>query len=175
MKGKIIVLIVALVLLSMPAFAQLRLDIGVDVPRGLGVSSGANDTASAFGNWPFFPMPDAGLYYQWEVSSFNIGVGARGFSVLIETALWPNAFVEWNIGPVALEFQVGGGLFALLGVYSDLTAGAVFIPDLSAWFKIGKTGAFRLGGGLVGFYAPNALGSTMPFLFYLGGKVALEL
>jgi hypothetical protein len=56
-----------------------------------------------------------------------------------------------------------------------MALGIVLIPDLLAWFRIGKTGAFRVGGGFIALYAPYMIGNTVPALFYLGGKVALEL
>jgi len=105
----------------------------------------------------------------------KLGVGVRAFTLILETALWPNAFAELHLGPVAFEAQVGGGLFALVGLYNNVKAGNLFFPDLSVWYKIGKKQLFRLGGGVMGFYFPEIASEGIAFAFYLGGKVALPL
>jgi hypothetical protein len=76
---------------------------------------------------------------------------------------------------VAVEAQVGGGLFALIGLYNNVKSGSLFFPDLSVWYKIGKKQLFRLGGGVMGFYLPELSTEGLAFAFYLGGKVALPL
>jgi hypothetical protein len=166
---RVFVLIVVLISLTMPAFAQWRFDIGIDMPLGVTMTMGGNTISS------FLPIPDLGLCYQWTSGNFNLGLGVRAFTLLVESGLWPNAFAEYNVGPVVIEAQMGGAFFALLGAYNNMALGIVLIPDLSAWFKIGKTGAFRVGGGFIALYAPYMTGNTVPALFYLGGKVALDL
>jgi hypothetical protein len=162
-----------------PAASQGRLDIGVIVPRGAGITLGGSSTTtlgSDLGSWPFIPLPEAGLYYQGEVGPLKLGIGARAFTLILETILWPNAFAELDLGRVAIEGQLGGGAFLMLGLLpTDLQFGKVLIPDLSAWVKLGKKGVFRLGGGLIGLYVPDTFGDGMPFLFYLGGKAAIML
>jgi hypothetical protein len=168
-----------LALVAVPAFSQLRLDIGVDVPRGIGaVLQGdtqiSKDAVDFFSNY-VFPFPEAALHYQFDFGMVKLGVGARAFTFILETAIWPNAFAELNLGPLAIEAQAGGGLFALVGLYNSVKAGKVFMPDLSAWFKIGKKQLFRLGGGAMGIYLPEVTTEGMAFVYYLGGKVALPL
>jgi hypothetical protein len=177
---KFMVVLAILVLVAVPTFAQWRLDVGAVVPRGVGLSIGGTTTTTISGvdmaSWPFIPFPEAALYYTGEFGPISLGVGARAFTLILETILWPNAFVEVNLGPVALEAQVGGGLFAMFGLVSASETGKVFLPDVSAWFKIGKKGNFRLGGGLIGLYMPEITGTdAIPFLLYLGGKVAIGL
>ena len=176
--------LVALVLAGMTLVAisslsaQARLDIGAIVPRGAGLTlgGGTTDTGAFIGNWPFIPVPDVGIYYQGDLGLVKLGIGARAFSLLIETIAVPNAFVELDLGKVAIEAQVGGGAFLMFGILpTQANIGNYWIPDLSAWFKIGKKGSFRLGGGLVGLYLPEVMGNALPFLIYLGGKASLML
>ena len=178
-KYLLIVLIVALV--AIPAVAQWRLDIGVDVPRGVGAVVGndvlGSDAASAALSSTFFPFPEAAIYYTFgEGTMLQAGVGMRCFTFIIESIAWPNIFAEFNFGPLAIEAQVGGGAFVAFGI-TGLNAdyGKVFFPDLSAWFKLGKKQAFRLGVGAIGIFLPELTTETVPFVFYLGGKVALGL
>jgi len=177
---RFMVVLAILVLVAVPTFAQWRLDVGAVVPRGAGLSIGGSTETTISGvdmaSWPFIPFPEAALYYTGDFGPVSMGVGVRAFTLILETILWPNAFVEVNLGPVALEAQVGGGLFAMLGLVSATETGKVFLPDVSAWFKIGKKGNFRLGGGLIGLYMPEITGTdAIPFLVYLGGKVAIGL
>jgi hypothetical protein len=169
-------LVLLLALVAVPAASsQARLDVGFFAPRGVGVSGGG-DINTAMANWPFIPIPDIGIYYQGDVGPLKLGIGARGFSALIETFAWPNAYAELNVGPLAIEAQFGGGLFAMFGLAgTDFVAGKAFIPDLSAWFKLGKKGVIRLGGGAMGVYIPDVTNNTMPFLIYFGGKAAIML
>jgi hypothetical protein len=179
MKKSLVVLMI-LVLLAAPAFAQWRIDVGAIVPRGAGLSIGGSTETMIGGvdmeSWPFIPLPEAGLYYTGALGPLTLGIGARAFTLIVETFLWPNAFAELNFGPLALQAQFGGGFFAMFGIITAAEFGQVFIPDLSAWFKIGKKGNLRLGGGLVGLYMPEITDTdAIPFLYYLGGKVAIQL
>ncbi len=177
---KFVAVLAILVLVAVPTFAQWRLDVGAIVPRGVGLSIGGSTETTIGGvdmaSWPFIPFPEAGLYYTGEFGPISMGVGVRAFTLIVETILWPNAFVEASFGPLVLEAQVGGGLFAMLGLATASETGRVFLPDISAWFKIGKKGNFRLGGGLIGLYMPEITDTdALPFLLYLGGKVAIGL
>lgn len=176
MKRTILVLVL-LSLVALPSFAQLRLDIGVDIPRGMGAmleGSGADmsqETVDFFNNY-FFPFPEAALHYQFDAGMIKLGAGVRAFTLILETALWPNVFAELNVGPLAVEAQVGGGIFGLIGLYNGIQTGQLFFPDLSAWYKFGKAQNFRLGAGVIGFYLPELANDAMVFCFYLGGKFA---
>ena len=172
------VLIVMLVALaSAPAFAQWRLDVGVDIPRGVGAMFEGNvevpqETIDFFNNY-FFPFPEAALHYQMDLGLIRAGVGVRAFTLILETAIWPNAFAEVILGPVAIEAQVGGGLFGLIGLYNSIQTGALFFPDLSAWVLLGKQKNFRLGIGAMGFYLPEVTTEGMGLAYYIGGKFAV--
>ncbi len=174
---KFIIIAALAAVLALPAMADWRLDIGVIVPRGVGLSSsGGVNTDLDILNKYIIPLPEAGIYYKGDIGGLQLGIGARAFTFILETIAWPNAYAELNIGPVAIEAQIGGGAFALFGVTPTTTGtGKVFIPDVSAWFKLGKKGTLRLGGGAIGLYIPSWLGDSVPFLFYLGGKAAIGL
>jgi len=172
-------LAMALSLVGGAAFAQLRLDIGIAAPIGVGsVLDGTklqmNGLAGNFLSKVFLPLPEAALHYQFDLAAVKLGIGARAFTLIVETVIWPNAFAEFDLGPVDIEAQVGGGAFAFFGLVSDFETGRVFFPDLSAWLKLGKDGNLRLGAGLIGLFLPNQT-SNLPVVLYLGGKLALKL
>jgi len=177
-KSILIALLIALV--ALPSIAQWRLDIGVDVPRGVGAVVGSDvlnsEEAGTILSSSFFPFPEASIYYTFGGGTMlQAGVGLRCFTFIIESIAWPNIFAEFNFGPLAIEAQLGGGAFVVFGAYNNADFGKVFFPDLSAWFKIGKKQAFRLGVGFIGIFLPEVTTETVPFVFYLGGKVALGL
>jgi hypothetical protein len=172
-KAILVLLIVAA--LTAPAMAQARLDIGFFVPRGVGVS-GSGDINTALADWPFIPIPEVGLYYQGDLGLIKLGIGARAVTMIVETIAWPNAYAELDLGPLAIQAQMGGGLFFMFGAAgNDSASGKVFLPDLSAWLKLGKKGTLRIGGGAMGLYIPDVIGDNVPFLLYLGGKAAIML
>jgi len=177
MKRSLLVLLIIASLVA-PAFSQMRIDIGADIPRGLGITVDGDteisqETVDFFTTY-FIPFPEAAIYYQYDLDVMKLGIGARAYTFIVETIIWPNAFAELNLGRVAIEAQVGGGLFGLIGLYNSIEAGAYFFPDISVWYKLGKKQSFRLGLGAMGLYMPDLLDDGMVFAYYIGGKVALE-
>lgn len=175
MKRRSLILIALfLTIATLGLGAQVRFDVGVDVPRGVGALVGKDVGTVDFSGLAssFFPFPEAAVYYRFGEGTVTGGIGMRAFTLIIETVAWPNAFVEVTLGPVVVEAQVGGGLFALAGLANDVQFGKIFFPDLSAWLKIGKS--FRLGGGAMGLFVPGVdLSVNLPFVYYFGAKFTI--
>ncbi|WP_304224702.1 hypothetical protein [Gracilinema caldarium] len=165
------VIIAMLLLLSLPAFAQLRIDLGIEIPRGAGSVSGnevfSDPEVNKFLTDYIFPIPEIDLYYQFDFGSLRAGLGLRMYTFLIASIFWPNAFIEadiWNLTAVA---QMGGGFFGMYALgQTRFENGKVFMPDLSLWYRFGNS--FRLGGGAIGFMLPES--TNIGFLYYIGGK-----
>lgn len=157
-------------------FAQVRVDMGVDFPRGLGASINGNTTISSesarFFDEYLIPFPEAGIYYQFADFPVKAGVGARFFTFILETIFWPNAYVEADVWRFSFLGQIGGGFFGMFGLANDFQSGEVFLPDLSVWFKL--TDNFKLGGGAMGLMVPE-LSDGFGFVYYLGAKFTAEL
>jgi hypothetical protein len=174
-----VVVAALLAVLAFPAFSQLRIDIGVDVPMTLGViGNGEVNTSNEAGDFlrsHIFPFPEASLYYQFSAGPLTIAPGVRCFTFIFESVLWPNVMAELELGPVFLQAQLGGLLFVAFGLYSNADFGQVLLPDLSAWVGIGKERRFRLGGGVIGLFLPDLTTSGMGIAPYLGGKIALDI
>lgn len=152
--------------------AQVRLDLGIDIPLHISAVVEGSDLAEG-GNVPYtLPFPSAGLYYTFGAGPLNLGVGARMYSVVLLSALWPNVIAELELGRAVLQAQVGGGAFMFFGLISSTQTGAVFIPDLSAWLKLGKT--LRVGAGAMGLFIEEFADTTVPVVFYLGVKAAIR-
>lgn len=171
MKKFIAVAVIAsLGLVTVPA--QLRLDMGIDIPLRISAVMEGSELADG-GNVPWtLPFPSAGLYYTIGAGPLNLGLGARMYSLILVSALWPNVIAELEVGSAVLAAQLGGGAFMFFGLLSDIQTGSVFIPDLSAWLKVGKT--LRVGGGVMGLFIEDLAESAMPVVFYLGAKAAIR-
>ena len=169
----ILVMALAVTLSAGVALAQIRIDVGVDIPRGFGnVSGGVIDTGTIdFLDKTILPFPEAGLYYQFDLSMIKLCVGVRCFTFIVESIFWPNAIAEVHLGNFVIEGQMGGGFFGIFGVVNSSTTGKVFIPDLSAWYKIGNV--FRVGGGAIGLFFPETKLDILPFVYYLGAKFCI--
>jgi hypothetical protein len=167
--------------LALPAAAQLRLDIGVEIPKGVGLA--ASGEVSTFGEAAqilqnyWVPFPSAGLYYQFDLGMFKLGAGLRCYTAIVASVGWPNLYGEFVLGPLVVEAQAGGGVFGWYALnQGGFETGKVFIPDLSAWLALGKKKIFRIGGGAFGLYLPELTGSdTLPFVLYFGCKAAIPL
>jgi len=179
MKRSIIAIFIAAALAASAA-AQARLDLGIDVPKGIGAALGSGtamdaDAQAALAK-TLFPFPEASLHYQFELGPLRLGAGIRAFTLIVASVAWPNAFAELDLGPLVVEAQVGGGVFAYYAlVAGDVTAGKVFFPDLSAWLAVGKKRVLRLGCGAMGLFLPGQPENALPFVLYFGGKAAIEL
>jgi hypothetical protein len=169
-------LIALAAVVCLPIWAEWRLDLGFDVPRGLGGLVGGNasfdpSVTKALTDY-IFPFPEASIHYQQSLGPLRVGAGLRLFTLIVESVFWPNLYAELDLGSVAIDFQVGGGVFGVFGLYNNVQSGAVLIPDLSAWFKIGES--FRIGGGAIGFMLPE-VSSGIVFAYYLGAKFAVVM
>jgi hypothetical protein len=174
---RIIILVAFLAVLSVPAFSQFRLDLGVDIPMTIGViGSGELDTSNEAGEFlrsHWLPFPEAGLYYQFDLGLIKLAPGIRVFTFILESVIWPNLMMEIALDPVFIQAQVGGLLFAFFGLANDAQYGEVFFPDLSVWFGLGKQRRFRIGAGAIGLYWPELTTEGMAFAPYIGAKVSL--
>jgi len=164
------VVLVLMLLLGIPLFSQVRLDMGIDVPLGLGALSDnevfTDSDVNDFLKEHILPFPELGLYYQFDGGALRGGLGLRAFTFILVTVYWPNAFIEADIGNFTTALNVGGGFFGIFGLVNESDTGNVFIPDISLWYRFGK--AFRLGGGVIGLMLPES--DTMGFAYYIGFK-----
>lgn len=171
MKRKALVLLLGA--LALPLGAQefgLRADIQLDVPLGFnaitesGAIAGDSDTATALIEMGTFVLPTFHLGIGWKTDNLQVSAGLRGITFLVESLAWPNLLVDYELGPVVLEGQVGGGAFIAFGLMQSANTAAICIPDISVWFKLND--GILLGGGGTGFIAEGL--DAMPIVWYLG-------
>ncbi len=170
MMKRILSGLVLCIALLTPAFAEVRLDLGFNVPLGLGGLSASgsemSEEATDFLTSHILPFPHADLYVQMPLDTLRFGGGIRIYTFILESVWWPNVYVEKDIWKLTLAGQVGGGLFGFFGLFNSIQTGQVFIPDVSLWFRAGKS--LRLGGGVMGLLVPELSDDGMLMLVYLG-------
>jgi hypothetical protein len=174
---KVILLVAAVALLAPAAFADWRADIGVDIPWKIGVSidTGSGDpltqTLDVLEQFTFL-LPEAFVAYEVPLGPVSLGLGGRIFTFLVESVIYPAAFAEVALGPVAVNLNVGGGAFGFFGLYNNVHTGQLVIPDLSANFLISDS--LRIGVGTAALIFDQAASGTVPFIVYLGGKFVVR-
>jgi hypothetical protein len=169
-KRKIIVMALAVVLLlagGVMANAQFRLDANIQVPffaglnlDSLGISGGGSIGA-------FIPFPSVEAAWQFPIGPIKIGVGARAYTVIIESFAWPNAFVELDLNPIVLRADFGGGAFLLFGIATTAYTAAMVLPQIDVSWRLADW--FRLGVGAIGI-APFEDMSNFGYAIYVSGR-----
>jgi hypothetical protein len=165
-----------LVIVSVLGFTQFRADLGIDIPWRLGATVtnavGESETESlGVLSEITILLPEAMLAYEARLGPVNLGVGARVFTFIIESLAYPAAFAEVELGPVALNLNVGGGAFLFFGLYNHLGTASLFIPDLSAHLMLGKSLRVGLGGATL---AGRVIEDAFPFIVYFSGKFVIR-
>ncbi len=174
---KKIIFVGIIILLIIPgAFAQLRLDLAIDVPVKIGVSVSDLDGGSSnesidvleFGT---FPVPEALFAYQTSLGPVKVGGGIRVFSLILESIAWPHVYTELDLSPIVINAGIGGGGFMMFGLYNNMDTANLFIPDMHVAYKFGDT--FRLGIGAMGFTGSDLGSNGFPYIIYLTGRFSI--
>jgi hypothetical protein len=152
---------------TLSLFAEFRIDTGLDLLLIQAPERNRDD--SVLLNGFFLPLPEFGLYGQFNFGDFHAGAGLRGFSYIFYSALWPVVYGEYDLGQFTFHAQIGGGLHGTLdllggmdavsGVESTNSSNAVLrlsstiIPEVSVWYRFGKF--FRVGAGWITLFMLN--------------------
>ncbi len=153
------------------ASAQARFEVNVNWPVLFGISSsnslfGGNVDLSSY----HFILPDLRIYYQFGGDGLvRGGIGVRAYTVIVESFIWPEAFVELNLTPIELEASLGGFLFGIFGLYSNLTTASIMFPDFNVGWQILPW--LRLGGGvLLGMPIGSDWNQNFVYMGYIGAR-----
>lgn len=174
---KKLILLGFIVILTIPgAFAQVRLDLAIEVPVILGITaksndSNLNDSINLLKDIGTFTFPSAMVAYQFPIGPVKTGIGLKAYSIIFETIAWPYAYVELDLSPIVINAGVGGLGFLWFGLWNNAAGSNILIPDIHIAYKIGKT--FRLGLGAIAFTGIEGLESVVPYTIFLTGRFSI--
>jgi hypothetical protein len=154
MKKKLIMCVLVLLLallVTVSAGAQLRLEANLTYPVFGGIGLGSSFNSSVDFSQYHFLVPDFRIYYQFGDGLLTGGVGARVYTVILLSLIYPEAYVELHLDPIVLEASLGGYVFGVFGLYSNLSTADLLLPDLNVGWQLAPW--FRLNAGVL-FFAP---------------------
>lgn len=181
MKKKALIALVVVLLLCAGALnvsAQVRLEGNLSWPVLGGIkldssiygSSGSSVDLSQY----HLLLPDFRIYYQFGDGILRGGIGARVYSLIIESIIYPEAFIEVELTPIVLEASLGGYVFGVFGLYNNVTTAQLMIPDLNVGWAIAPW--FRLGAGVLMFAPLNGNWSqNFGYIGYIGARFIFVL
>jgi len=76
------------------------------------------------------------------------------YSVVVESMIYPVISLESILGDFVIDARFGGGLIFLFGLETQFIADAIFLPELSVAYRLGKKKIFQLGTGATFVVAP---------------------
>lgn len=187
-KGIFLVLLLSfLFLIGIGSAAALepygQFDILVNRPLYLGAGNlnekfeGFDEVNEFLRKYPLI-VPDLRGHVFMDAGPARLGIGARGFSAILETVLWPTLTAELDLAMFRLTGSLGGGVFGFIGLYNDIQTGQIWLPELTAaymfndWFHLGLSGT--------GVYLPETSADFLGFVasifarFSIGGRSESE-
>jgi len=121
------------------------------------------------------PVPTAFAEAGWQFITGNLHAGI-GLDALVAIALnvfWPDAFLEYELDPLILRADLGGGLIYRFGfgtVDTSPNLATMVIPQIDFSFKL--TDWMRVGVGVLAFEAlESTIGSSV--VAYLAVRIIL--
>jgi len=103
------------------------------------------------------PLPTAFAEAGWQLTAGNLraGIGLDALVFIAVNALWPGAFLEYELGPLVLRADLGGGLVWVFGLETASSLETKVIPQIDLSLKL--TDWMRVGVGVLAFEAGPAL------------------
>ncbi|RKX78869.1 MAG: hypothetical protein DRP70_04100 [Spirochaetes bacterium] len=150
------VLLTLLLVATAGVNAESQWDITLNVPYYAGLKSSTGDIGD-FSQYMFL-IPDVKWNYYFGPEWLHFGVGLRLWSLVLESSIYPILSLESNLGNFVINANIGGGLILFFGLANDFLADAVFIPEVSVAYRLGKKKRFSIGTGALFIVAPNVVG-----------------
>lgn len=149
-------------LCSVPLSAGSQWDITLGIPYHMGVVF-EGEATSAFSDY-LIVLPEVKWGYYWGPEVFHVGVGFRLWTLLLESAVYPNISIESQLGNFVINANIGGWTFLVFGLYNDIGFSNFFLPDFSIAYRFGKKKIFSLGTGVMFFVAPDIVDNGYAFI-----------
>ncbi len=155
-KFRMVFLLILILTAAGNLSAESQWDITLNVPYYTGLKSSTGSVGD-FSQYLFL-VPDVKWNYFFGPEWLQFGVGVRLWTLVLESAIYPIVSLESNLGNFVINANIGGGLVAFFGLANDFIADAVFFPEVSVAYRLGKKKQFSIGTGALIIIAPNASG-----------------
>jgi len=163
-----------LALAAAGASAQFRIEVGIDAPLYLGITTLDNPTGGDTIQIPnFLPFPSAQLAYEADLGFLRTYFGVKAYTFIVESIAWPYFGLETDLGPLTLSGSVGGFAFAIFGLYNTFQTGMFFVTDVAVHYRLGQH--LRLGVGAMGLMGQSAFSVATPYAVYASAKLTFPL
>lgn len=177
MKRKLVVFLILVVCLSSYMFAQVQATVGVDVMTFGGIkitNSSSGETTTVEGPPELkLPFPYGQIAYNFDLGMVDIGLGAKAYTLILVSAIYPAAYVDVSLGPIVLHGGVGGGFFWVLAPNTSITkTGNVFLPEVGVYGKIGKV--MQLGVTYISLLTDNT-DFALPYVICISCRFVFDL
>jgi hypothetical protein len=177
-KRTFALLLVALLALAFGGtlFAQTSyVDVGINVPFYWGVGDTVSNDSEFSGAIDYvFPVPDIKYGLMFGDGPVKFGVGARFFTVILESLIYPQLMVRGEFDPLVFTGSIGGGVFLFFGLWNNISTGDVYLSEVTAAYKVNDW--FQLGlGTTVGLVTLNTQDFNAGYIYipYIFGRFAL--
>ena len=152
-KGRMIAFLIVLIgfLGVFPAAADTQVDIGLNIPYIVGIETDDADANEVL-DYAFL-IPDVKVNYFFNEGGIRLGVGARLFTLILETMAYPILTVEAEFDKLVLSAHAGGGAFLFFGLLNDIAFENIYLPEVTVAYKLGER--FSVGTGALLFMAPE--------------------
>ncbi len=176
MKQKMFFVFVLFIVSTPYVIAQVQATVGLDVMTFGGVQLSdpeTGETANEARETLKFPFPYGQLAYNFDLGMFDIGLGAKAYTFIVVSAIYPLVYADVSLGPVVVHGGLGGGFFWFVSPFGQKTlSGNVFLPEVGAYVRIGK--AFQLGVTSV-FFISESTDIAMPYVICISGRFVFDL
>lgn len=149
-------------------------DIGIKVPFYWGVGSTELDDDISGAIDYIFPIPDLNYGLMFGDGPVTFGFGARFFTIILESLVYPQLMVRAEYDPIVLTGSVGGGVFLVFGLFNDIGTPNLLTSELTAAYKMNDWFHLGLGTTIVYAFADNDV-MTGGYVYapYVFGRFAL--
>ncbi len=177
--GKRIAALLLLVVLTLffggLLFAQTSyVDIGIKVPFfwGLGSTELEGDASGAVDY--IFPVPDINYGLMFGEGPVTFGVGARFFTIILESLVYPQLMVRAEYDPFVFTGSLGGGAFLYFGIVNGIGTPNILTSEITGAYKLNDWFQMGLGTTIVYAFSDNdVMTGGYAYPVYVFGRFAL--
>ena len=151
---RFLILMFLIIIVGGQAHAESQFDIGMNVPYYAGLRTTVLGTVGQFSKY-LYVLPDVKWHWYFGTESLRFGPGLRVWTLILESAIYPQISLEAVLGDFVINAGIGGGAFFFFGVFNTFQTASIFIPELSLAYRLGKKKKFSLGTSALFVISPD--------------------